>query len=301
MARRIRIPWLADLLTLDQPAEIRAVIAHPALDRDFAARGPLVNRLITGRIRRWLALDGRPLPALAPRGDRLREQRQESLAAELDPDRGRLLWTHDQLGRLADYVAGRTGRDQAGIAVQEIVGRCFDPGYRADAASWEAARTLDDWRDGGVRYLLRDLWWAASGRLRRATELLAERAGDDRHAMHGTAIGVHGIVDALERMRALRATAAAGSIDAATAVARCLQPPRRVLRSVEAPLPVAFADPPLRPGSLVMLDLAEAGARAPDPDIVFMQGRWSFCPAMRLVPALLRAAWEASAGTGRRP
>lgn len=301
MARRIRIPWLVDLTLVDQPAEVRSLAVVPELDRDFAARGPLVNRLITGRIRRWFRVNGRPLPALAPRGDRLRAQRQESLEVELRPDDTTRLWTHAQLAPLADYVAGQAARDVAGIMVQEIVGRRFDPGYCADAESWAAAVTIDAYRDGGVRHLVRDLWWAASGRLHEAHTLLARRAGDDRHALHGTAIGVHGIVAALERMRTLRASSSAESIDAATAVARCLRAPRRVPRSVETVLPTPFTRAPLRPGGLVMLELASAGERAPDPDIVFMTGRWSACPARDFVPALLRAAWEAAAAQGGRP
>ena len=241
------------------------------------------------------------MPALAPRGDRQRAERQQTLHAQLQPEAGTPLWTDAQLAVLADHVRGRGQHEAMGVAVQEIVGRRFDPGYAADGASWAAAVMIDGYSRGGLRTALRDLWWVASGRLRRARELLADRAGRDRHALHGTAIGVHGIVHALERMRDLHALDASRSIDERIAVARCLHAPRRVLRTVEAPLATTATPTPLRPGSLVLLELEAAGSRAPDPDIVFMHGRWSFCPAERFVPALLAAAWREAgrAGEGR--
>jgi hypothetical protein len=253
MARRIRFPFLIDVTLVDGPAEIRALADEGRLDRDFQARGPLLNRLITWRIRRWFRVRGAPLPALAPRGDQQRAERQRSLHAELRPVAGVPLWTDGQLGRLADYVQGRADRKSVGIAVQEIVGRRFDPAYLADEASWQAATTIDAYRDASLRTLLRDLWWVVSGRLARAHALLAQRAGEDRHALHGTAIGVHGIVAALDRMQALYTMTAPGSIDATTAVARSLRGPSRVPRSVEellvAPVPGPSEPPTARSSS----------------------------------------------------
>jgi hypothetical protein len=110
--------------------------------------------------------------------------------------------------------------------------------------------------------------------------------------MHGTAIGVHGIMKALERMQALRARPESGSIDEFVAVSRCLHPPRRVPRTVEALVTTSATARPLPPGAMVMLNLEEAGPHAPDPDITFMHGHWSFCPAEAFIPALLRAVWR---------
>lgn len=295
MARRYRIPGIIDLTFVDEVGEVRALADAPALNRRFERRGPLVNRLIAGRIRRWFQVDAAPLPALAPREDAARAKRQKSLRAALDPDAdaGRPLWTEAQVGRLADYLCGRLPREEAGITVQAVVGQRFDPAYVADRASWEAAEMIDDFRDRFVSP--RHLLWLITGRLRRARALLVERAGHDRHAMHGTAIGVHGIMDALERMRELRAHPGGDSIDAAVAVGRCLHPPRRVPRTVEATVATPVTEAPLRPGSMVMLDLGETGAQAPDPEMIFMHGHWSFCPAEAFVPALLRAAWRKAA------
>src|SRR5215218_11266792 len=93
VARRYRIPGLVDLTMVSEAEEIRALAASPALDRRFLRRGPLVNRLIAGRIRRWFQVDGRPIPALAPRDDATRMERQRTLRASLEPDAGEPLWT----------------------------------------------------------------------------------------------------------------------------------------------------------------------------------------------------------------
>ena len=80
VARRYRIPGLIDLTFVSDPEEIRTLAADPALDRRFERRGPLVNRLVAGRIRRWFQVDGRPIPPLSPRGDADRAARQKCLA-----------------------------------------------------------------------------------------------------------------------------------------------------------------------------------------------------------------------------
>lgn len=293
MARRYRIPGIIDLTFVDKVREVRALSDAPALDRRFERRGPLVNRLIAGRIRRWFRVDGAFLPALAPREDAARAERQKSLRAALDPAAGRPLWSDAQIDRLADYLRGRIAREEAAVVLQEIVGQRFDPAYVADRASWKAAEMIDDFRERFVSP--RHLLWLITGRLRRARELLVERAGRDPHAMHATAIGVHGIMDALGRMRELRGRPGSDSIDAAVAVGQCLRPPRRVLRTVDA----AFATPataaPLQTGSMVMLEFEAAGLHAPDPDIIFMHGHWSYCPAEVFVPALLQAVWHKAA------
>jgi hypothetical protein len=290
VARRIRIPGLADLTFVDHPNEIRALVEAPELDRRFEARGPLVNRLIAGRIRRWFTVDNAPLPALAPREDPVRAGRQQSLCAELEPGPGKALWTEAQIERLASYVRGGLTAEEMGVTVQEVVGQRFDPGYVADRASWAAARMIDNLRDSFASP--RHLWWILTGRLRRARRLLLERAGHDRHAMHGTSIGVHGIVDALERMRALRAQPGGDLLNENVALSRCLHPPRRVPRTVGGPLATPATAAPLRPGSMVMLNLERASPRAPDPEMIFMHGHWAFCPVEAFIPALLRAVWR---------
>jgi hypothetical protein len=148
MARHIRMPGVVDVVLVRAPEEIRAFDEAPSLDHNFIARGPLVNRLITGRIRRWFAIKGQLLPSLALRGDPIRAERQKQLAAELDPAGGRALWSDAELDALANYVRGEGSDEAAAVTTQHVVGRLFDSGYSADRASWNAAVLIDKFRDG---------------------------------------------------------------------------------------------------------------------------------------------------------
>jgi hypothetical protein len=291
VARRIRVPGLVDIVLVTEPGEIRALADEPKVDRDFARRGPLINRLITGRIRRWFHIGEQRLPSLVPRGDVVRAERQIALFNSLPPADGRPVLSDTQLEQLASYVSGKALRDDAAIIVQEIVGQAFSPDYTADRRSWKAAELIDRFRDG---FSLREILWRITGRLRRSRRLLVDRAKEDRWAMHGTAIGMHGILQALDRMRDLRATPDALSLGEDAVLARCLAPPRQVPRMAAAMLATPATPKHLRPGTLVMLRLREAGPRAVGPETVFMHGHWNACPAQAFVTELLRAVWRRS-------
>ncbi|HEV7910068.1 MAG TPA: hypothetical protein VGP28_03070 [Methylocella sp.] len=295
MAQRIRVPGLVDLVLVADPSEIRALNEEPRLDRRFLPRGPLVNRLIAGRIRRWFQIKGQPLPSLAARGDPVRAERQRELAIALDPAGGRALWSEPQLDQLASFVRGVGTHDGAAITVQEIVGRLFDPLYAADPESWRAATLIDRFREG---FSPVQIIWLITGRLRRARALLVERANQNRWAMHGTAIGVHGIVAALERMRQLRALSDATSLGDDAVLGRCLAPPKQVPRTVEASLASPFVAGEMPPGALVMLKLDAAEPSTPGAGTVFMHGHWNGCPAWAFVTALLQSVWHRSLREG---
>lgn len=291
MARRIRVPGIVDVVLVSDPAEIRSFNEEPRIDRNFIARGPLINRLIVGRIRRWFEIMGQRLPSLLPRGDAVRADRQRELAAALDPAHGATLWTEDQLRELAAYVRGAGSDGDAAILTQQIVGCLFDPSYRADRATWHAAKMIDQFRDG---FSPVQVVWQLTGQLRRAFDLLIARAKSDRWTMHGTAIGVHGIVQALQQMRRLRASPVAASLSDDAVLGQCLTPPKQVPRTAEAAFETPLVDQPLSAGTVVVLQLATAAPQAPDAETVFMRGHWNACPARAFVTALLQAVWRRS-------
>ncbi len=171
MARHIRVPGIVDVVLVSDPAEIRALDDQQKIDRNFIPRGPLVNRLIVGRIRRWFEIMGQLLPSLTPRDDQVRADRQKQLTAALDPahepNQGSTPWTDAQIDSLAAYVRGAGGDEAAGITTQEMVGRLFDTQYRADRATWEAAKMIDQFRDG---FSPIQIVWQLTGQLRRARD-----------------------------------------------------------------------------------------------------------------------------------
>jgi hypothetical protein len=291
MARRIHFPGIVDIVRVSDPAEIRALDDEPRIDRNFVPRGPLANRLIVGRIRRWFSIAGQPLPSLTRRGDEVRAQRQRELAQALDPSQAPALWTDAQIRELAAYLCGGGGDEPTAILVQQIVGSLFDPSYRADRDTWRAARMIDQFRNG---FSPREIVWRLTGQLRRARDLLVERAKEDRWRMHGAAIGVHGIVHALARMRQLRASPTANSLTDDAVLARCLAPPKQAPRTLEAPLETPLVDGRLSAGAILVFRLEDAFAQAPDAEMVFMHGHWNACPARAFVTALLKAVWRRS-------
>jgi hypothetical protein len=112
--------------------------------------------------------------------------------------------------------------------------------------------------------------------------------------MHGTAIGVHGIVQALARMRRLRCEPNAESFSDEAVLWQCLVPPKQVPRAVEVPFETPLVKGALSIGSILMLQLEAAWPRAPDAELVFMHGHWNACPARAFVTRLLLVVWRRS-------
>ena len=289
MGRSLRIPGLVDLIRVDAAPDIRVLAGDGRLDRRFEVSGPLINRLLAGRVRRVLQVDGAPLPSVAPRHDTQRAQSQEALRLRLDPAGRRPLWDEETIIGLVGALRGTPGAPALGPAAQHAVGRLFVDDYRSSSKSWAAALTLNEAVQ--TRNPLRALFLTLSGRLRQARELLAELVGGDRAGVHATGIAVHNLVRGFERMRELWSDPQRRVRSAAdAAVAQCLFAPASVLR--QATMPGATVAGEVRPGTLVMLQLDAARERKPGPDVEFMAGSWAHCPAAAFVPALLRVVWE---------
>ncbi len=290
MSRTFRIPGTLDLLIVDEPGTILAMSRDQRLDRDFTSKGPLFNRIAARRIRRVLALDGEPFPAVAPHGPDRPSPAQNALEERLDklqpPCPGA------QLQTLADYVLGQSEERPLGPLVQEVLGRLFVPDYAANAESFEDARLLD--AAARSNNPLRQALWRMTGRIELARQRLAERAENDLAALHTTAIAVHNLVRAFERMRALaQHPGALRRIPSAEAASRCLAAPNSIVRQATAA--GSMEEGSFRPGTLVLFRLERARDRSLRHDVAFMTTSWSRCPAHAWVPRLLSAVWESAA------
>jgi hypothetical protein len=287
VATAIRIPGIVDLIIVDDPALIRTLAEDRRLDRQFEPRGPVINRLICARIRRVLQHQNIPLPPVAPRDDAARAQEQARLETALDPASPGPHYHEENLRALAAFVHGEN--QALGPLVQEVIGRLVVPDYRASPESWAAALLLDD--AVRSRNPFKRFWWAITGRVRRARELLAARVGGDRAGIHATGIAVHNLVESITRMRALYADKGLRERLSIEAVrARCLAPPQSVLRQSRAQGSTLAGT--MRRGTLFMFRLADSFTRAPDQPNAFMGETWSRCPAHRFVPVLLDRVWR---------
>jgi hypothetical protein len=288
MGRLLRVPFLVDLIRTADPSEIRAFANDDRLDRNFSGRGPLLNRILTRKVRSVLAVKGVPLPSVAPRGDEERARTQAELQVQLDAAAARIV-DDDSVTDLARAVRGLEGAPILEHAVQQTVGRLFAKDYRATEQSWAAAQLLDK----AVHSMnpLAAIFWRITGRIAHAQDLLAEMVHHDRAGVHATGIAVHNLVRGFKIMRNVFAHPNAPDPAAGhSVVARCLKAPESALR--EACTEASAGANAIRPGTLVVLDLKAAQQHDAGPEIVFMSGSWSQCPAAAWVPALIRAVWE---------
>ncbi|WP_084579366.1 hypothetical protein [Sphingomonas azotifigens] len=286
---RLTIPGLVDLLSIDDAETIARVVDDPRMDRVYMRRGPLLNRMVFGGVRRALQLGGNPFPPVSPRNDPERQALQAATEAKFTALAGQVA-TQD-LRPLAAFVRGEGRVRDAGILLQNIVGRQFDPDYAADARSWAAARILD----AAPRNFnpLRALVWKLTGRVARAREELGSRVGGSPVGVHATGIAIHNMVAALRRMRALWADREqAALLSTSAAVARVMVAPKQVLRQPTAAGLSAAGG--FGPNTLVLLKLDAAFAANPNMGSALMRGHWCQCPAHSWVPALYAAIWEAA-------
>lgn len=298
MNRRLRIPGLIDLLRIDDPASIAAASANPLLDRDFAGRGPLINRWIARRIRRSLRTPNAPLPSVSPRDYPGRAERQSELQVRLDALVSAGTIANDHLAELAAYIRGERGDRAAGPLVQEAIGRLFVDDYRATGNTWRAARVLD----AAPRNMnpLRALWWAVTGAVARSRRILSKAVGNDPAGVHATAVAVHSLERSVRAMRELwLEPGVRDRISPDTAVTRSLRAPESVPRRWSKPASTVWGNLP--EGALTLLQLEAAHARDPDADTAFMASNWSHCPATGWTTALLRAIWIRASSGGQKP
>ena len=173
---RIRIPGLIDVLRVDEcDADRGAGRAIRGWTAHYAPRGPLVNRIILKRIRRVLAIDGVPLPPVAPRG-------RDAAAAEPEGDRG----VARRAGRTSGFGRARISRRwRRGCGAQRPgrSGRCCSrrsagcsrpiiaPTRRAGRRRRVLGRAPSDFNP------LHMLLWGITHRVERARALLAGQGG----------------------------------------------------------------------------------------------------------------------------
>jgi hypothetical protein len=295
MSRRIRVRGLVDIVRLDEPALISAYSEDVRLDRDFAGAGPLLNQWLTRRVRRNLRVDGKPLPAVAPRNYPGRAESQADLENELAQRLAEVGPPPEHVDRLASYVRGELAEDSVGPTAQEAIGELFAAGYRGTDETWRAACILD----AAPRTInpFRALAWALTGAVRRSRRNLAAAVDGSPAGVHATGIAVHSLVRSLKAMRELWCEPGArGSLSADAAALRSLRAPETVLRQWSGPATTVHGD--IRPGALTIFELDKARARRPGAQMAFMTESWTRCPAHRWTAALLRKVWERAVAAG---
>jgi hypothetical protein len=296
MARRLRIPFLLDAVIVSDEAEMARLNNDPALQRRPPDTGPWLHRLLSKRIRNTFSVGvGRLLPAFEPRdsveradAQREADTRLTRMAATLHP------FDRASIATLAQYVVrgGETG--PIGVAVQQIVGRLFDPSYTATRESYQAARVVNTVLSACPVDMLRLLWWRLSGRLATSRALLWTLANNDPVVIHSTAIAMHNVVDSLKRMRAAMRADGPWHTTPAQAAAEALVPPRILFRECVLKTEMKGL---IRPGALVLFRLQRMHKDTESHDLALARQEWSQCPAHQIVPRLLEDVWSEAVST----
>lgn len=287
MAVETRIPGLVDIVRSDRPEEIAALAGDLALDRRFVVEGPLVNRLVVGNLNAVLKIGERALPTASGRDDAERAAEQASLRESLDAATA-TPFNPAALSPLVAAVRAEVGAPPLELAVQEAVGRCFAPDYRATDESWRAAKVLDTAAHTPNPFAMA---FGGAQKLDQARETLSVKVNRSPPGVHATGLAVHTMLRSFERLRELlKDRERCSRLTAEAAVAQCLAGPKAVLRQARSVGTAAGAS--YKEGTLVMLELDAARRRDPGPAMTFLAGTWAECPASRWAPALLRAVYE---------
>lgn len=292
MALQLDLPYLFSLVLVQELSELRLINRSPDVERSLASASGLVGQWLHRVLERDLRFQGAPLHVFRPRSDAARADTQAALDRRLSS-----LTLQDRVGEqeltpILEYLRGGGDRDDAAIAVQQIVGRAFMPGYQSSERTYRAARVVDGWP--------RQPWGALTERTTRrlgnAKAQVAGAAHDDSAAIHATSIAMHNIVRSLDRLRKRYQDGDRSRLGEADLAAPALVV-RTALRSTSFP----FLSRPVKAGTVFLIPLDRLHDDQQNRDFVFLEREWSQCPAHQFVPNLLELAWEralASGGSG---
>jgi len=287
--KRIRIPGIIDLLTSDDRSEIESLAQDPKLDRAYADRSVPANGRILAQVLDALQIGGNLFPTVSAKDAPGRAEAQEALWTRLSAMAPALSAGPDDLNDLASFVRGELPAEQAGLLVQQVVGRLFNPDFNATQETWNAAVVLDAAPRSVNPLQLAGL--TSTKNVDDAKVLLAGMVAGDLAAVHAIGIAVHNLVSGVNLMRQLYCDASNRTALSPEAVSgRCVFAPDTVLRQPTAP--DSAGPEQLDCGTLVALKLEDANAKTPDADLAFMRNTWSRCPAEQWVPALLAGIWR---------
>ncbi|UWZ85175.1 hypothetical protein [Occallatibacter riparius] len=283
-----RIPGLLRVIEASELNEIRAVNEQPEVDRQFSSRTPLLNGLLLSKLLGVLSYRGKRFPTMQSRQSACRAHDQNTLWDQLSAKASFFRDGPAELESVAAWLKGIGEVHEVGILLQELVGRAFEPSYKASEESWAAAVTLAAAIQ--AKNPIKLFSWKITGRIRSARNVLAAKVAGDRAGIHGTGIAIHNLVVALNSMKVLYGDIGLReSLLPEEAVHRSLAAPAAVLRQATAPGSVCGC--PFKKGTIFVLKLSEAFKRSGHDGIVFQRGSWNQCPAEQWVPALLAGIW----------
>ncbi len=292
--KRIRIPGVLDVAISSDAGEVESLAQNPQLDRAYSDDSIRMNGVLLRRICQILQIGGKRFPTITSKDDPSRAAAQLALWNRLNESALALSDGPPELENLAAFVRGEGPDDSCGPLAQEVVGRLFNPDFKATPDTWNAALLLSKAPRTVNPILLLSL--ALTDKLDRAKQLLSGMVGGDLAGVHAIGIAVQNIVNGMVFMRQLyNDRSMRTSLSPEMAGGRCVFAPDSVIRQAISSTTQNGSE--LGTGTVVILKLQAAQVETPDNDLAFLSKTWSRCPAERWVPALLQGTWRRACGS----
>ncbi|MDX2265721.1 MAG: hypothetical protein NW215_12230 [Hyphomicrobiales bacterium] len=314
MARYITLLGLASIVVADDADDIDAFLNHAALDRDYAPRGPLINRIIVGRARTEFTLQGRYWLSLRGRRDPERVEGQAALTKLLNGYAAEKPWPPDAIAAMADYVRGVGKRRPAAAALAYAVAmpfRAATPGGSAGFNREQYAQIFRLYeRIAAARSLFspRGAFIRLNGGAGRARQALLTFMGGDVYGLHAVAVTLDNALPVLDAMRSefaasgkrTRGTSPSRGPSQTPPWLRVRTAPVLVMRQSREPVTLPQFSERLPAHTLFLLRMRRSLAAEPPGGYEFASGAWSYCPATRYLHALYASVWAAAVAPGRQ-
>lgn len=293
MARYQHIPGIASIVHVDDDREIDALLDRTDLDRTYAVKGPLLNRLTILRLRRALFRDGHALLSFAPRENSDRAAAQSALAKRLDAMIESPPWDNTAIAAMATYVTTGAGRDAAHAALTYATAYPFLP---PGDTSYEAAKFSRLFGLFQIMQAARMPWKRLSSRLmgkdKRAAQEILQATGGDDYGLHAVGVTLANSLVILERLRAVLAQPSTANTNAAFEWNQIRTSPVAVTRQNKVACRMPGIEQEVPANSLIVMKLRQA-QRSESPDgFEFASAHWSFCPASRYIEAIFARVYE---------
>lgn len=303
MARHLRLFGLASLVIVDDDREIDDLIDHPALVRDFEARGPVINRMLVTRLNREFRIDGHIMLSMASRRSAARERNQAELAEKLDHFATVNGWSGEAIQALSLYVA--TGHDFDGAKAALAYVTAYPFLQNAEVSDTGEPFERDRFADLFGHYeclsqarrpgSLRGFCARLTGGDKRARRALLEAMNGDENGLHAVAVTLDNSVPILQNMRRLtlkltdsrRKRIPFHWLDTRTA-------PQIVLRQIKEAYSLPHLEERVPAYTLFLLRMKRSMREDTPAGFEFAVGHWSACPAQRYLRAMFAEVWRQS-------
>ncbi len=300
MARYVRLFGLASLVIVDHDREIEALNQHPALERDFESRGPLVNRMIVSRLKRQFTLDNQFMLSMRPKGDKERQNNQKNLKEKLDRFADTKDWSEEAIAALVVYILTGKEKDLAYAALTYVTAYPFQTeGATVSTLPFDEVEYLRLFelykrlREIRRPFSLRGMFSRMTLGTQRAKKQLLESVGGDENGLHALETTLDNSLPILENLRTLAQETIKGrkkSVPFNWVSIRTA--PVIVLRQIKQDFTLPFVDHRVPPFTLVIMRMRDSVKLDSNAGFEFAAGHWSACPAHHYVLSLFETVWS---------